>query len=534
MADLGPRESRYGLAQHGIAHTGDVYWNLTTAQLYEEAVKRSEGVVAHGGPLVVETGMHTGRSPKDRYVVDEPNTTSNVDWGSVNVPISQDHFDQLYGKALAYLQHKELFVQDLLVGADPRYQRKVRFINELAWHNLFVRSLFLRPEADELPGFEPEVTVIHVPNLHADPAKDHVRTETFILVDLHGKRVLIGGTGYAGEQKKSIFGFANYLLPLEGVLTMHCSANYGQDGDCALFFGLSGTGKTTLSADPDRTLIGDDEHAWSNDGVFNLEGGCYAKVIKLSEEAEPQIWSATHHFNTVLENVVVDPDTRELDLDDDSLTENTRAAYPLTSIPGCDLTGMCAHPKNIVFLTCDAFGVLPPVSKLTPAQAMYYFLNGYTARVAGAEKGVTEPEATFSACFGSPFLPLKATVYADMLGEKIAEHGSAVWLINTGWSGGPAGKADRMKIAFTRAMVKAALSGELEQGEFRPDPVFGVAIPTKVAGVPDNVLDPRQSWEDKAAYDAQARKLAAMFRENFKQFSSECSNDVRACEPKID
>lgn len=532
MADLGPRESAHGLDRHGIAHTGPVYWNLTTAQLYEEAVKRSEGVVAHGGPLVVETGKHTGRSPKDKFVVKEPQTLELIDWGDVNVPISLERFEHMYAKVLAYLQHKELFVQDLLVGADPRYQRKVRFINELAWHNLFVRSLFLRPTADQLADFEPEITVIHVPNLHADPLKDSVRTETFVLCDFNQKVVLIGGTGYAGEQKKSIFTFANYLLPLEGVLTMHCSANYGAEGDCALFFGLSGTGKTTLSADPDRTLIGDDEHAWSDDGVFNLEGGCYAKVIKLSEEAEPQIWSATHHFNTVLENVVVDPLDRELDLDDDSLTENTRAAYPLTSIPGCDLGGMCGHPKNIIFLTCDAFGVLPPVSKLTPAQAMYYFLNGYTARVAGTEKGVTEPEATFSACFGSPFLPLKPTVYADMLGAKIAEHGSAVWLINTGWSGGPAGKADRMKISFTRAMVKAALSGELEQGEFRPDPVFGVAVPTKVAGVPDDVLDPRATWDDKAAYDAQARRLAGMFRENFKQFSSECSPDVRACEPK--
>ena len=534
MADLGPRESKYGLGHHGIAHTGDVYWNLTTAQLYEEAVKRSEGVVAHGGPLVVVTGKHTGRSPKDKFVVKEPKTEDTIDWGSVNVPITQDHFDNLYGKALAYLQHKELFVQDLLVGADPRYQRKVRFINELAWHNLFVRSLFLRPEPEDLQGFEPEMTVIHVPNLHANPDEDHVKSETFVLCDFNAKRVLIGGTGYAGEQKKSIFTFANYLLPLEGVLTMHCSANYGADGDCALFFGLSGTGKTTLSADPDRTLIGDDEHAWSDDGVFNLEGGCYAKVIRLSEEAEPQIWAATHHFNTVLENVVVDPLDRELDLDSEALTENTRAAYPLTSIPGCDLTGQCGHPQNVVFLTCDAFGVLPPVSRLSPAQAMYHFLNGYTARVAGTEKGVTEPEATFSACFGSPFLPLKPTVYAEMLGEKIAKHHSTVWLINTGWSGGPAGKADRMKIAFTRAMVKAALSGDLAQGEFQPDPIFGVEVPAHVEGVPDKVLNPKAAWDDPAAYEAQARKVAAMFRENFQQFAIHVGKEVLACQPTVD
>ncbi len=472
--------------------------------------------------------------PEGQVRRSEPNTAHLIDWGSVNAAIPQEHFDQLYYKALAYLQHKELFVQDLLVGADPRYQRKVRFINELAWHNLFVRSLFLRPEEDELRSFKPEITVIHVPNLHADPAKDHVRSETFVLCDFNAKVVLIGGTGYAGEQKKSIFSFANFVLPLEGVLTMHCSANYGADGESALFFGLSGTGKTTLSADPDRTLIGDDEHAWSNDGVFNLEGGCYAKVINLSEEAEPQIWAATHHFNTVLENVVVNPLDRELDLDSDVLTENTRAAYPLTSIPGCDLTGMCRHPKNIVFLTCDAFGVLPPVSKLTPEQAMYHFLNGYTARVAGTEKGVTEPEATFSACFGSPFLPLKPTVYAEMLGQKLAQHGSAVWLINTGWSGGPAGKADRMKISFTRAMVKAALSGELDGGQFRNDPVFGVAVPTHVAGVPSSVLDPRVAWKDQAAYDVQARKVAGMFRQNFEQFAGDVGPEVLACQPKVD
>ncbi len=528
MSEIGPRESRYGLAEAGIVYPGPVLWNLTTAQLYEAAVQRSEGLVANAGPLVVETGKHTGRSPNDKFVVREPSSADKVAWGKTNVPIDEAMFDRLHSRVLAYLQAKELFVQDLYVGADPNHRMTVRFINEKAWHDLFVRSLFLRPEAHELQDCVPDFTVIHAPDFHANPAIDGTRSDCFIIVHLGKRLIVIGGTNYAGEQKKSIFSVMNYILPLKGILSMHCSCNYSREGgDVALFFGLSGTGKTTLSADPERILVGDDEHGWSDEGVFNIEGGCYAKVIRLSQEAEPQIWEATHRFGTVLENVVMDPVERELELDSEALTENTRAAYPAKYIPGCDLTGMAGHPKDIVFLTADAFGVLPPVARLSPDQAMYHFLTGYTARVAGTEAGVTEPAPTFSTCFGGPFMTLHPGVYAKLLGEKIERHGAKVWLINTGWSGGPAtGEGQRVKIAYTRAMVRAALNGELDNVEYQRHPVFNLDMPTSCPGVPAEILDPRQTWADKAAYDAAAANLAGMFVENFRQYHDQVSQDV--------
>jgi phosphoenolpyruvate carboxykinase (ATP) len=537
MGDVGPRESRYGLGNHGIKHTGRVWWNLTTAQLYEQAVRRQEGLVSDGGALVVNTGAYTGRQPNDKFIVREESSEANIGWGKVNVAMDAASFSHLHARVLAYMQSKDLFVQDLYVNADPAHRQTVRFINELAWHDLFVRSLFIRPTADELPGCVPDFTVIHAPNFYANPDFDGTRSECFVCVHFGKKLILIGGTGYAGEQKKSIFTCMNYLLPLRGILSMHCSCNYGPDGDVALFFGLSGTGKTTLSADPERTLIGDDEHGWSDEGVFNIEGGCYAKVINLSQEAEPQIWAASHSFGTVLENVVMDPASRQLDLNDDSLTENTRSAYPVKRIPGCDVTGRTGHPKNIVFLTADAFGVFPPVAKLTPEQAMYHFLSGYTARVAGTEAGVTEPSATFSTCFGGPFMALRPAVYAKLLGEKIARHKVDCWLINTGWSGGPAagapeGVGHRVKIAYTRAMVHAALNGALNDVEYVEHPVLRLHMPTSCPGVPSEILDPRSTWKDKAAYDEAAAKLAHMFVDNFKAYEADVSDGVRQAGPR--
>jgi phosphoenolpyruvate carboxykinase (ATP) len=458
-------------------------------------------------------------------------------WGKVNKPFTPEAFERLQQRAYAYLQSKEIWVSDLYVGADPKYRMKVRFINELAWHNLFVRSLFIAPPEEDLADFKPDITVIHVPRMLAVPAIDGTRSEAFIVPNLKENLILIGGTQYAGEQKKAIFSCMNYYLPQRDVLTMHCSANYGraeggQERDGALFFGLSGTGKTTLSADPERVLIGDDEHAWSDEGVFNLEGGCYAKVIRLSEEAEPQIWEASHTFGAVLENVVYDDETRQLKLDDDTITENTRAAYPVSYIPGCDTTGMMGHPKNIVFLTCDAFGVLPPVARLSRDQAMYHFLSGYTARVAGTEAGVTEPAATFSTCFGAPFLVLRPSVYAEMLGRKIDEHQANVWLINTGWSGGGPGQGARMKIQYTRAIVTAALTGQLDDVEYRHDATLNLDVPMTAPGVPSELLDPRSTWADRAGYDAAAQKLAEMFASNFEQFRDGVSDAVAKSGPQ--
>ncbi len=524
---------KVSLEQHGIKNVKQVYWNLPTPALYEEAIRRQEGVLAHLGPLVVRTGHHTGRSPNDKFIVREPSSEDNIWWGDVNRPFEIDRFRTLYLRLLAYLQGKDLFVQDCFVGADPQHRMPIRVITENAWHSLFARNLFILGSPEELEEHEPEFTVIHAPHFHAIPEVDGTNSEVFIIVNFGEKLVLIGGTSYAGEIKKSIFTIMNYLLPFRQVLPMHCSANVGKNGDVALFFGLSGTGKTSLSADPERALIGDDEHGWSEQGIFNFEGGCYAKVIRLSPEAEPEIYGTTRRFGTILENVAIDIQTRRLDLDDDSLTENTRAAYPITHLSNIVPSGMAGHPKNVVFLTADAFGVIPPIARLTPAQAMYHFLSGYTAKVAGTEKGVSEPQATFSTCFGAPFMALHPKVYADMLGERIRKHQVNVWLVNTGWTGGPFGVGHRMPIAYTRAMVRAALSGQLDDVPMEVEPFFGLQVPTTCPDVPSEVLRVRDTWSDPAAYDEQAHRLARMFHENFQQFASEVSEEVRAAGPLV-
>lgn len=524
---------QHGLDHHGIKNVMSVGWNLATPALYEEIVRRRGGVIAQDGPVVVRTGKYTGRSPKDKFIVREPGSEANIWWGSVNQPLEQEAFAALKKRMLSYLSGRDLYVQDCYAGADARYRLNVRVITELAWHALFMRNLLIRPDPDEdLSGFIPDFTIICAPHFHSIPEEDGTRSETFIVLNFATKEVLIGGTEYAGEMKKSVFTILNYLLPLQSVPSMHCSANYGPGGDVAIFFGLSGTGKTTLSSDPSRTLIGDDEHGWSDHGVFNFEGGCYAKVIHLSPTAEPDIYAASHRFGTILENVAVDSRTRRLDLDDDSLTENTRAAYPITHIANADISGVGGHPKNIIMLTADAFGVMPPIARLTPAQAQYYFLSGYTAKVAGTERGVTEPQATFSTCFGAPFIVHPPTLYARLLGERIAQHGAAVWLVNTGWTGGPAGVGHRMSIAYTRAMVAAALAGSLAAVEAVPDPVFGVGVPVSCPGVPPEVLQPRTTWGDPAAYDVKARELAERFHANFAQFASHVTPDVAAAGPR--
>ena len=518
-----------GLEREGIL-SDRVRWNLPTAALFEEAVRRQEGLIAANGPLACRTGPHTGRSPNDKLVVREPSSEPVIAWGTVNRAMEPAQFDLLHRDVVGSLQGKELFVLDCFAGADPTYRLAVRIINELAWHNLFCRHLFIDdPAAAEAAA--PQFTIIDAPSFKADPKRHGTNSEVVIAVNFGRKLVLIGGTSYAGEMKKSIFTVLNYILPLQNVLSMHCSANAGKDGDVALFFGLSGTGKTTLSSDSDRMLIGDDEHGWSDRGIFNFEGGCYAKTIRLSAEAEPQIYATTRRFGTVLENVVVDEKTRELDLDDDRYTENTRAAYPISFIDNAVPSGQGGHPKNVVMLTADAFGVLPPISRLTPEAAMYHFLSGYTAKVAGTEKGVTEPKATFSTCFGAPFLPLAPSRYARMLGERIAGHSARVWLVNTGWTGGPYGVGKRMKIAHTRAMIRAALSGALDRVAYEKDPVFNLDIPTSCPDVPSEVLKPRNTWADGARYDEQAARLARMFVENFKTFEPGVTADVRAAGP---
>ena len=527
-------ERAHGLEALGIVRSGRVHWNLRPAVLYEIAIRRNEAILASEGPLVARTGQHTGRSPQDKFTVKEPSTEQNIAWGTLNKPITEANFDALHRDMMTYVQDKELYVLDAWGGADPAYRLPVRIVTEFAWHNLFVRNMFI-PETDRAKqdAHRPEYTVIDCPGLKADPARHGSRTETAIYVHYGRKLVLIAGTEYAGEMKKSIFTILNYQLPLKGVLSMHCSANVGKDGDSALFFGLSGTGKTTLSSDPNRGLIGDDEHGWSDRGIFNFEGGCYAKVIKLSREAEPQIWDASRRFGTVLENVVLDPDSREMNLDDMTYTENTRSSYPLSFIPNAIPSGMAGHPKNVVMLTADAFGAMPPIARLTPEGAMYHFLSGYTAKVAGTEKGVTEPKATFSTCFGAPFLPLNPNVYAKLLGQRIAQHKSRVWLVNTGWTGGPPGVGKRMSIAHTRAMLTAALTGQLDNVQYRKHPIFNLDIPMTCPGVPDSVLDARTTWPDKAAYDAQAKKLAAMFIENFKAFEKDADPAVKAAGPTL-
>jgi phosphoenolpyruvate carboxykinase (ATP) len=519
------------IAAQGV-HTKTVWANLGTPALYEHAARRGEGRFTDHGALAVTTSPHTGRSPKDKFVVDEPSSSGQI-WWDKNDRLAPDKFDRLLADVQQHLSGQaEVFVQDLFGGADQAYRLPVRFITPNAWQALFVRNMFIRPTAADLAGFAPAFVVYHAPEFQADPAAHGTRTGTFIVLNFAKRTILIGGTRYAGEMKKSIFTVLNYLLPQQGVLPMHCSANVGKAGDTAIFFGLSGTGKTTLSADPARQLIGDDEHGWSSRGVFNFEGGCYAKVIRLSKEGEPEIYAASHMFGTVLENVVLDEAGRQVDFMSDKVTENTRASYPIHFIPNFEPTGQAGHPRNIVFLTADAFGVMPPIARLTPEQAMYHFLSGYTAKVAGTERGVTEPSATFSSCFGAPFLPLHPGVYAKMLGEQIAVHRARVWLVNTGWTGGPYGVGSRMKLSHTRTMVTAALAGQLDGASYRPDPTFGFEVPTSIAGVPNEVLNPRGTWQDVAAYDTQAGKLAAMFRANFKTFASEASDAVANAGPR--
>ena len=524
--------SSHGLENHGLTPTGEVHWNLSPAQLYERAIGREEGRLVHMGAFAAITAPHTGRSPNDKYTVDEPSTSSTIDWGKVNVPISEGSYGALKQGVIDYLNGQELFVRDARAGADPKHAINVRVVSHNAWHSLFAYNMFLRPGAEELADMVPDFTVLHAPGYKADPEVHGTRSATFVVVNFADRTVIIGGTWYAGEIKKSIFSVLNYLLPDQGVVPMHCSANIGPEGDTALFFGLSGTGKTTLSADPERGLIGDDEHGWGDNGTFNFEGGCYAKTIKLTEEGEPEIYRATQMFGTILENVVLDEDGRTVDFFDGSITENTRASYPIHYIPNAVIPGVGGHPNNVVFLTADAFGVLPPISRLSPEQAMYHFISGYTAKVAGTERGITEPVATFSACFGAPFLPRHPSRYADMLGRKLREHGAKVWLVNTGWTGGAYGVGSRMKLGYTRAMVRAALSGRLDTVPTEADPVFGLAVPTTVPGVPSEVLNPRDTWADGEAYDEAAEKLARMFRDNFKRFESEVQDAVVAAGPR--
>ena len=529
--NLGRKNTSTELDTYGIKEAARVYWNLTTPELYEEIARRNEGSLSNHGVILVDTGEHTGRSAKDKAIVREPGSEDKVFWGDVNKDFPQDKFNALKDRMMAHAKGRELFVQDTFVGADPKYRLPIRVINELAWHSLFARTMFISDRGDTKPH-EPELTIINFPSFQADPQRDGTRSPTFILMDFSQRLVLIGGTSYAGETKKSAFTIMNYLVPQRGVMSMHCSANVGSEGDVAIFFGLSGTGKTTLSADPERRLIGDDEHGWSDDGVFNYEGGCYAKMIKLSAEAEPDIYRTTKMFGTILENVIFDPNTRQIDLDDSSRTENTRGSYPLTSIDNIVPEGKAGHPRNIIMLTADAFGVLPPVARLSPEQAMYHFLSGYTAKVAGTEKGIKEPEATFSTCFGAPFMVLHPGVYADLLGKQMGKHDAACWLVNTGWSGGPYGTGKRMKISYTRAMIRAILNGSLAKVETVPDPIFGVGVPVSCPDVPNEVLQPRNTWEDKDAYDRQAKDLARRFNENFKKYEAGVSDAVRAVAPK--
>ncbi len=528
MRDFGPIVSGYGLSNHGIEGVSTAFWNCPPEALIGEAVRRQEGQLAQGGALVTLTGQHTGRSANDKFIVEEPDSKGDIWWGAINRPIAPAHFEALRAHLLAHLKGKDVFVQDCFAGANPKFRLPVRVVTETAWHNLFAHNMFIQPTPEERRAFKPAFTVIQAPSCHASPAQHGTNSEVFIAVSFAHRLVLIGGSSYAGEIKKSVFSILNFLLPPQGVLPMHCSANIGPKGDTTIFFGLSGTGKTTLSADSARTLIGDDEHGWGDDGTFNFEGGCYAKVIRLSPEAEPEIYKTTRTFGTILENVVMDPATRALDLDDASLTENTRSSYPLSQIPNVSKTGMGGHPANIVMLTCDAFGVLPPISQLTPEQAMYHFLSGYTAKVAGTEKGVKEPTATFSTCFGAPFMPRHPTVYARLLGEKMARHGAKCWLVNTGWSGGGYGTGQRMKIAYTRAMLNAALDGALNAAAYRPDPHFGVLVPQACPGVPADVLNPKNTWRDGAAYDLQARELTQRFEKNFKQFEGHVDDKIKA------
>ncbi|OAN79070.1 phosphoenolpyruvate carboxykinase (ATP) [Jannaschia sp. EhC01] len=517
------------LDQQGITGLGSVYYNLLEPALMQVAVERGEGRIGQGGTFLVSTGQFTGRSPNDKFVVRTPEVEDTIWWDN-NAPMAPEAFDTLHADMLEHMKGGDYFVQDLYGGADPEHRLDVRVVTELAWHNLFIRHLLRRPDADELATFVPEFTIINCPTFKADPARHGCRSDTVIALNFEKKMILIGGTEYAGENKKSVFTLLNYILPGKGVMAMHCSANHaiGDSDDSAVFFGLSGTGKTTLSACPTRTLIGDDEHGWSDSGIFNFEGGCYAKTINLREEAEPEIYATTRKFSTVIENMVYDPDTLELDFDDDSLTANMRCAYPIEMISNASDTGLGGAPKNIVMLTCDAFGVLPPIARLTPAQAMYHFLSGFTAKVAGTERGVTEPTPTFSTCFGAPFMPRRPEVYGELLRDKIAKHGATCWLVNTGWTGGAFSTGSRMPIRATRALLTAALDGTLNKGEFRKDPNFGFDVPLHCTGVADLLLDPRRTWDRPDSYDRQAQRLVDMFAENFAQYVDHIDADVKA------
>ncbi len=525
-AAISPALQRH-LDQLGVGSIKTIHHNLSTPALYEQALRRGEVDLTADGAIRAITGPHTGRSPNDKYVVKNPEIEADIEWGKVNQPYDPADFDRLQGQIATWLQGRELFVQDLFVGADPVHRLAVRVITTNAWHNLFARNMFIRPAASDLgEKFTPAFTVLHVPEYETDPARDKTRSGTFVMLNFGKKMAMIGGTSYAGEIKKTMFTVMNYILPARGVLPMHASANMGTDGDVAIFFGLSGTGKTTLSADASRTLIGDDEHGWTDNDVFNFEGGCYAKAIRLSAKMEPEIYAASRRFGTVLENVVTDPATRAVDFDDATLAENSRSCYPVDFIPNASASGIGGLPRNIIMLTCDAYGVLPPISRLTTEQAMYHFLSGYTARVAGTEKGVTEPQATFSTCFGAPFLPRAPEVYSKLLGEKIAKHKVDCWLVNTGWSGGGYGVGQRMPINVTRALLRAVLSGELAKVKFIDDGFFGLMIPAELSGVPSDILHPREMWSDKDAYDAVAKKLAGLFSENFKKFAGHVTEDV--------
>lgn len=519
----------FTLSHQGIIGLGKVYYNLIEPTIVEHALARKEGQLGIGGALLVSTGKFTGRSPKDKHIVKTASTTETI-WWENNAEMSEVGFSLLYEDMIEHMQGKDYFVQDLFAGADPTNRLDVRVITELAWHSLFIRHLLRRPDDDEVKDFTADWTIVNCPTFLADPIRHNCNSETVIALNFERKIILIGGTEYAGENKKSVFSLLNYLLPEKGVMPMHCSANHspGNPIDTAIFFGLSGTGKTTLSADPSRILIGDDEHGWSDRGTFNFEGGCYAKTINLSADAEPEIFATTSKFSTIIENMVYDPDTKKLDFDDDSLTANMRCAYPLEYISNASSNAMGGHPKNIIMLTCDSFGVLPPIAQLTPAQAMYHFLSGFTAKVAGTERGITEPQPTFSTCFGAPFMPRRPEVYGDLLRNKIAKHGATCWLVNTGWTGGAYGQGSRMPISATRTLLRAALDGTLSNGDFRSDENFGFNVPVTVPGVADLLLDPRRTWEDKEAYDKQSTKLVAMFVENFKKYMPHIDDDIRA------
>jgi phosphoenolpyruvate carboxykinase (ATP) len=531
MATTTNRRGSVALDAHGLAPSGEAHWNLTTAELYEHTLRADAGTLAAGGSLVVNTAPNTGRSPKDKFIVEEPGAKDRIWWGPVNRPISQEHNALIRADLIHYLNAGDVYVLDAWAGAHPEHRTAIRVVSNSAWHLLFAQTMLIPATADEIPSHDPEVLILHAPEFKADPEKHGTRVSGFVTIDFTGGEILIGGTRYAGEIKKSVFTIMNDRLPQKGVLSMHCSANVGQDGNVAVFFGLSGTGKTTLSTDSERPLIGDDEHGWADDGVFNIEGGCYAKAINLSAESEPEIYATTEMFGSIIENVVMDPATREIDFADSSVTENTRVAYPLTSIPGVVEAGRAGTPTAVVLLTADAYGVLPPVAKLTPEQAMYHFLSGYTAKLAGTEVGVTEPQTTFSTCFGAPFLAQDPGVYAKMLGDRLAATGASAWLVNTGWTGGPYGVGKRMPIAATRALVRAAVSGELDDVETQQDPIFGLHIPVAVPGVDAKLLNPVETWDDPAAFDKKAHQLAAQFVKNFEQYADMVPAEVLAAAP---